>query len=1135
MTKNNNYSAFQVQSVPLESSNIIEASAGTGKTYSIAILALRLLLEKQIPIQEILMVTFTKAAVAELEERIRKFVRNAWRYSQGEAISDSTIMEVVNTAINSKGKKEVQDLLQSAVINLDETKVITIHGFCKLTLSEFAFETGQLFGAELIQDISSIMEVEVQDFWRKHITIIDKDLLTVLLEFKLNQSDITKIVNSHLNGKDFIFYKKEEQYKLDPTKQISFLSNINDLKSKIQKIEKELLEYIESHPDELSDLCMKNRYAEDTLGPYVNQPQKFLKFLIEKIKAAYVNKLFPDIVEQIHKGDTFKQEYKNLTEEVINYIYSLAIQEIEQKIIRHKATNNLLTFDDMIDNLHCVLVSNSNQKLKWELQRKYKAIFIDEFQDTDRKQYEIFNHAFHGQSIMFYIGDPKQSIYAWRKADIATYFKARNEVENVFEMNINFRSTKQLTAALNQFFLPTEDFDTFYFKNDPDRFDYHPVETPDDDKKGELIFNGENCAPITVCHNNNNGNINKDVGSRILELLTNSKYSIFDNKMQAQRRIRPSDIGILVRTNGKGKEIKSVLSRLGIPSVTVDDAKVLQSTEATELIYLLEAIHQPTLYNINRALLTPFIGYTTDQIKNLEEEKAIKQFRDYHDLWKKKDIYTVLMKVIVDFEIQLNLIGNHSENEERVLTNLYHLVEILYKTETRQHMNPTEVVAWLKINRQKEHTSEDEWEQRVENDEDAVIIVTIHKSKGLQYNIVFAPDLDFKVKEGDELVVDFRNIQGQYVTAKYAHLSDDEKSIYKEQQEQENRRLLYVALTRAVYKVFVFKNTYQNSNSTLFNFTNVIQYNHLIVNEQDLIVEGKQQNYQADLPTAQNILKAKKFILKENNWDKISYSRLSGEHKPTSIKGLYAGDGKQYDQFIFKELKKGAKTGNFLHSIFEHIDFSYSENWDTVIKNIAKQYYTKTEESLSSNILELLHHVMDIDIPTEKGSLTLNTVPIEKCLHELEFDFPFAEFNASELSSLLQEGIFINDIYKDITGIMNGKVDLIFEHDNKYYILDWKSNYLGPDISDYTTEKVEAAMSENNYHLQYLIYSYAVQKYLRFRLGSQFDYEQHFGGVIYLFVRGIRKGMTNGIFYRKPSMNQLRKMEVLFEKDTVQP
>ena len=159
MSSTKSYQKFEVLTAPLQGSNLIEASAGTGKTYSIAILVLRLLLEKKLLIQEILMVTFTKAAVAELEERIRIFVRAANRHSRGEEISNGMIRDLVDQAIKKLGKEEVQQLLNSAVINLDETSVMTIHGFCQQTLNEFAFETGQLFSAELVENTTSILDI----------------------------------------------------------------------------------------------------------------------------------------------------------------------------------------------------------------------------------------------------------------------------------------------------------------------------------------------------------------------------------------------------------------------------------------------------------------------------------------------------------------------------------------------------------------------------------------------------------------------------------------------------------------------------------------------------------------------------------------------------------------------------------------------------------------------------------------------------------------------------------------------------------------------------------------------------------------------------------------------------------------
>ena len=200
------FKAFDPLTAPLQGSNLIEASAGTGKTYSIAILTLRLILEEKISIREILMVTFTKAAVAELEERIRKFIRSAYKCAQGETIGDKTISELVQSSIRKIGEEETVQILKEATLFLDETSVLTIHSFCQQTLTEFAFETNQLFGADLVQDTSSILEEEVQKFWRKHITTIQPGLLSILIDFNLNQSSITKIVQQHLAGKRFFKY-----------------------------------------------------------------------------------------------------------------------------------------------------------------------------------------------------------------------------------------------------------------------------------------------------------------------------------------------------------------------------------------------------------------------------------------------------------------------------------------------------------------------------------------------------------------------------------------------------------------------------------------------------------------------------------------------------------------------------------------------------------------------------------------------------------------------------------------------------------------------------------------------------------------------------------------------------------------
>lgn len=1133
MSSTKSYQKFEVLTAPLQGSNLIEASAGTGKTYSIAILVLRLLLEKKLLIQEILMVTFTKAAVAELEERIRIFVRAANRHSRGEEISNGMIRDLVDQAIKKLGKEEVQQLLNSAVINLDETSVMTIHGFCQQTLNEFAFETGQLFSAELVENTTSILEEEIQAFWRTHITSIRTDLLKNLIQQNFNQSGIAAILNGHLSGKNYIFYNEDEKYEFGEQKQQEFFDLISIAEKDKIELEDELVSYIQQNAENIKVLCEGNTYAKNSLLPYVDNPNVFIKEFIGKKDTGYANKLFPEIVEQIPAILEKRKELEEYVQQCLNYLYSFAIQEIVQNIEKHKISHNLLSFDDMIFNLHKSLVGRENLRLEEELQNKYKAVFIDEFQDTDKLQFEVFRKAFQGKSILFYIGDPKQSIYGWRKADIATYFKARNEVDNLYSMNVNYRSTHRLIEALNRFFLPEEDFDTFHFSDSKERFDYHRVDAPEDDGKGKLVLNGEECVPVSIRTCKTKPAVSSDLTDIILDLLTNEKHSIYDSETKMQRKIRPSDIGVLVRANKDGLNIKAELSKVGIPAVTVSEAKILESAEAKELIYILDSMVNPTRSKVNRALLSSFLQRSSLDILNVDEDKTTQQFRGYLDHWKLHGVYSTLMDFISDFGIQQNLIAAHTENGERIITNLFHLVEILYKTENRQNLSPVEVVDWLKVNVQKEDNSGDEKEQRVENDEDAVKIVSIHKSKGLQYNIVFAPTLDFNYNKKRD-VISFRNENGEYVTANKSQVSEEDKILHELQDEQENRRLLYVALTRTVYKCFIHHSESGNKSSTLRTFLDKTNYDGSFIEELELIQVEEGLLYVPSKTQAQNHPILQNFHLKENYWQQMSYTRLaaSGEWK---MKDVFTESENAYDRFIFKDLRKGAKTGNFLHYIFENLDFIQSGSWENVIGRAMRRFVPNENADFQANIIKLVDEVMNASIKTEEETILLSSLPRSKCLHEMEFDFPVDLFTPRDLEQLLDSGILISsDFFVQIEGMMNGKIDLFFEHNAKYYILDWKSNYLGPNLSDYSKEKVEEAMSENNYHLQYLIYTYAVQKYLKQRLGVKFDYERDFGGAIYLFVRGMRKNQETGVFYHKPAQNQLAILDKIFQRKETQ-
>jgi exodeoxyribonuclease V beta subunit len=472
---------FIATTVPLQNSNLIEASAGTGKTYSIAILVLRLLLEKKFSIKEILMVTFTKAAVAELEERIRLFVREAYRASKGEKINDPLVASIVD---GFPDNKEAQQLLKEAVLFLDETSVLTIHSFCQKTLNEFAFETNQLFGAETIKDTATIIEEQVNKFWRKNITTLSPELLQPLIfDGKLSRKSLSDAIKEFLGGKKYFSFDEKEDFSLNDNCRAAFIKELKELKEKEDALNQEVIEYVMNNAKRLREISSKNQYAKTFPTGLFNNPQEFIQTILSKRKSGYIGKLFQDVLDQCDDCDEAKNAKDKTLNKIISHITCFAIQETLSGIRHYKQLNNQISFDDMISHVHTALIKENSGKLIDELQKKYKAVFVDEFQDTDRMQYEIFQKAFGENTILFYIGDPKQSIYAFRKADIFTYFKAYKEVENIYQMNENFRSSERMIEAMNLFFQPDEEFDAFFFKNSEDAINYIEVSSPSPNKK----------------------------------------------------------------------------------------------------------------------------------------------------------------------------------------------------------------------------------------------------------------------------------------------------------------------------------------------------------------------------------------------------------------------------------------------------------------------------------------------------------------------------------------------------------------------------------------------------------------------------------------------------------------------------
>lgn len=1126
------FKEFNASNVPLAGSNLIEASAGTGKTYSIAVLTLRLILENEIPIKEILMVTFTKAAVAELEERIRLFIRQAYVASRGKSITDATITGLVQAAINTAGLEKVQALLQEAVLFLDETSVLTIHSFCQQTLNEFAFETGQLFGAELIHDTSAMLQEEMNKFWRRHVTVIPVDLLRHLQLSGLSRESIGMVVKEHLTGKRYYNYSPTADYTCCEEEHLALLEELKVIEAEESSLREALLDHVVTEMKDITKRGNANRYSKNGLVPLLCDPSKFLQTLWEKRNsAAYVLKVYGDLIGRLEICHQAVEQRRDKIKELIRKLSCLAIIEVSNGIDLHKTANNEMSYDDLIQNLHKALVTRENVELVACLRGKYKAVFIDEFQDTDRMQYEIFQKAYGESTILFYIGDPKQSIYAWRKADIFTYFKAQEQVEHLYSMNSNYRSSESYIEAMNLFFKPQEDFDTFHFQRAESAIEYIHVDSPVPNVKGELFYENQADVPMSIITAAKKDDLCEAVTAQVIELLSSNAYTI--KKDHGQRSVRPADIGILVRGNKEGQLIKRQLAKYGIPAVTIGEAKVLQSDESSYLLYVLQAMIDISMASINKALLSPFTGFTDAEIRDMDEEPAIELFKKYKALWEKDGIYPALQAFIADYQVKQVLLYRNTASGERILTNLFQLIELLHKIQSTKKLVPLEVLSWLKRGMEGMENTGDEFEQRIESDEESIKIVTIHKSKGLEYNIVLAPFLDLMVTNKHSHCSYRDALTGEYVSLEKASLTAEQKEAYETQLEQENRRLVYVAVTRAVYKCFLFKNnTGKFNNSSLAVFLKALHQapTQLIKFIDEKLEVSSEYSYSSpEIPLSRINTKPVRFELAQQNWRKMSYSMLKRRHD-ISLKNRAVAQDDKYDHFMFSQLLKGATTGNMLHNIFENIAFNHTGKWDYAVRNAVQRFAPLQSEPYTAMLKIMLDQVLNASIDLGEDKFRLADVNTSKSIHELEFDFRVSPFQVNDLNRLGTEdmNIAVND-YKALEGVMNGKIDLFFEHQGKYFVLDWKSNYLGDRLSDYSSESLQSAMNENNYHLQYLLYTLAIKKYLKSRLPA-FDYDLQFGGVIYLFVRGLRKNLPHGVFATKPDGQLIERLERLFSQ-----
>ncbi|MDI6742072.1 MAG: exodeoxyribonuclease V subunit beta [Smithella sp.] len=1175
--------------IDLSGINLIEASAGTGKTYAISCLYLRLLIEKNLLPEQILVVTFTEAATKELRGRIRRRIRELMEALDGHVTTDTFLIGLLKRLdVQDAGRIEARIKLERALNAFDTASIYTIHSFCLHALMENAFESGSLYDTELVKDQSDFLQEIIDDFWRKNFFGESSPLLKCLLQKNYSPKKFINFLQGMLSNpkmeivprfsaeetatveKDcftaFKAVQKQWGTRKDEIKEI--IENDKGLSRSADNYRADLL------PDLFSDM---DAYAGGD-NPF-DLFEDFGKFTESGIAKGTKDKGTAPTHEFFKICETLKN---NIDKRMLAWFAEL-ITFCRERLPLCKQESNIRFFDDLLNDLYQALYGKSGEALAGNLCGKYHAALIDEFQDTDPVQYDIFKKIYAGTDYpLFLIGDPKQAIYSFRGADIFAYIKASEDVppDKRFTLTANWRSTPLLLSAFNELFHKTNQFVDR-------RILYHPLKSGHDASKKSFVLTDGDPAPLQIWivppdENGkaiNIGRANNAVSgftateiSRLLNDGGEGKAKIHDRENQTNdsgKSLLPEDIAVIVLTHRQAGSVQDALRELNIPSVVRSDKSVLATEEAQGLYTILNALSDPgNETKIRAALVTAILGRSGDDIANLLDhehawEQCLQTFREYHETWLKRGFMAMAQSMLAQEEIRGRLL--RYPDGERRLTNLLHCFEIIHRKEHEQKSGMEGIVTWFSERVGSEERS-DEYELRLETDEKAVKILTVHISKGLQFPIVFCPFLWGGIKDSGTVISFHRD---DFNPVKDFGSDDYEKNkiIAEKESLAENVRLLYVALTRAQYRCYLVAGRITSGRKQNRPETSSISYILHASEETRLSPDPVQcladeiktlspEDMRDQLKTLTNKANdafsvremreagsavpynpvtddVKKLFCREfsgtlsSDWRVTSFSSLAS-HETAAIEMPdrdemtvgHKADGeseiKVSDETSIFTFPRGAQAGIFFHEVFEKLNFagpSLEEINALVEKELEKYGY---DSKWKAPVTDMVNAIMNAPIATSEGVLNLGGMKAGSWLTELEFFFPLKYITSDRLNHCLRKWGAINKStdmnrissylnFQPVRGMVRGFMDMVFEHGGKFYLLDWKSNHLGYRIEDYGREAMKKEMERNLYPLQYLLYTVALNRYLSLRI-KDYNYATHFGGVLYVFLRGISAG-----------------------------
>ncbi len=1153
--------------LPLDGLRLIEASAGTGKTFTLATLFTRLVVEQGLRMGQILAVTFTDAATQELRKRIRERLDLAARLV-GETPDTGDGPETVLThailqrhlAQGGESAAQLGRRLRVAAEETDLAAIFTIHGFCTRVLGEYALESGHSFATpELLANTRELHAELAADLWRLHagqeeqleallglwktpeelakdLSVLSSDLplLPDVVEapcvnpqqaLDAATDTLRKAIQTELDTAQSLIAQAFSNKTFDGrrARQASFEQAFCELKAGLElgqwprgKIDNKTL-----HVDKLAARQLED-YCKDGKDP----PQS----------AVF------SALQDWFDADDVKQLW--LRQQRVGLLHQLR-DDVRQRLAKLKQQRRVQTYDDLIDNVAHALAGDHGATLAGRLRAQYRFALVDEFQDTDPRQWDIFRRVFAepgsdgDEAALFLIGDPKQAIYGFRGGDVHTYLQAKALAEEAPKLQHNFRSRPGVLRAIQALY---DNAGAQAFLDERIRFE--PVLPGSKRSDADYLFDGEPAPALTLqlIAAGEEGKPLKADDSR--DAATAACVADIHNVLSAARAgralvdgkpVQPGDIAVLVRSHKEAARIQQALAALGIPAVAAGKRSLFASTEAHELRLLLLALLQPADDGrLRAALATVLLGESAAAIAAMEHEgeaQRVHQQRlaQWRERWQRGGVLALLSELCAEqAERLLALVDG-----ERRLTNYLQLAEQLQEASQRS-IGLHGLLDWLQTRIVHADDGDETQLLRLESDARRVQIITLHKSKGLEYPLVYLPFVGIATSAPD--AANHRTVHdGQQRVLHWKIDKDDEdwKAIGKQisaDEAAETARLLYVGLTRAEHALWIAGGALTGLASSRLG----PMLENLPAHADIRVLEDQAGPAPGWLPPEQEpalppVREVRRAV--PHDWWVYSFTQLAhadaGQDTAAAATEQAGGAADEPAQAVIDDAVEaapapldafdprfaGSRFGNVLHAALEHVDFGAWQDWKTgaeapagqaeiIAKALRDDGYAEDDIADGVALLtRLIGHTLTVTLP-EGGAL--HGLGEAERRAEIEFHFALQPTRVPALLQLLHRHGVVRGrhgfgLRRQLEGLMTGKIDLTYVRDGRWYVLDYKSNRL----PDYGAARLEAAMRHSEYDLQALLYTVALHRWLRFRIGPGYDYARDFGGIRYLFCRGL--------------------------------